>query len=265
VTRCAAERGRLSSGGRPVRDDVAMTGRARGTGGVARALVVAAVLAVPAVAVGCSSESQVSVASDAGEGTTAASRPSPSTSDPGSSAELPATSVPASTAPGTTVAATTQPGTGSKQDGDCVPPQQFRDIDADGWGVCFLPEGAVGAPDGETIVGVPGSFDVVQGGITATIGVSDCRGNGADGTVTITAELSYFGSSTIDRGSVNVQLIDVDGRRATVAALLVSPPPRTPVQLDFATDGADSPARAIGEVQACWLDRVQDVTFFTGL
>jgi hypothetical protein len=155
--------------------------------------------------------------------------------------------------------------TGSKQDGDCVPPQVFRDVDGDGWGVCFLPDDAVGAPAGETIVAVPGSLEIVQSGITVKIVVSDCRGNGADGTVSIAAELTYSGGSTIDRGSVNMQLLDTEGRRATVAALIVSPPLRTPVQLDFATAGTDSPARAIGDIQACWLDRVQDVTFFTGL
>jgi hypothetical protein len=126
-------------------------------------------------------------------------------------------------------------------------------------------DGSTGAPDGDTIVSLPGSVTIVQSGVNVTIDISECRGNGADGTATITAELSYFGGSALDRGSVNVQLLDTHGRRATVAALLVSVPPRTTVPLDFAADGTGSPARAIGEIEACWLDRVHDVSFFTAV
>lgn len=182
----------------------------------------------------CSSESQVSVPTRATVGVEAAPPTSTAATQP-ADASPPDESSPASTRPD-----------------DAAP----ADTDAGG---------SAGVPDGDTIVTFPGSVTIVQNGVNLTIDISACRGNGADGTATITAELSYFGGSAIDRGSVNVQLLDTHGRRATVAALLVSVPPRTTVPLDFAADGTGSPARAIGEIEACWLDRVHDVSFFTAV
>ena len=208
-----------------------------------------------ALIAGCSSERLVTVTPGDAEGAT-------------TSTELVTTTVDASaTAPPTTTAndtATTVRQTGSREPNDCVPPQQFRDIDGDGMGVCFRPDGAPQAPTGDHIVNVPGSTTVVDQSVNVTVDISNCRGNGGAGTITIEGELANFGD-TIDRGSINVHILDVDGVMATVAARVATVARGVSVPLDFGTTEQDSAARTIGEVQACWFDSIFDVTLFTAL
>ena len=208
-----------------------------------------------ALTVGCSSEHVVSVPPGDANGATATSQLATTTVDP-------STTAPSSSA----VAATesTEKRTGSREPNDCVPPQQFRDIDGDGLGVCFRPDGVPQAPTGDHIVNVPGSTNVVDQTVNATVDISRCRGNGAAGTITIEGELANFGN-TIDRGSIKVHMLDVDGLMATVAARVASVAGGVRVPLEFGTSEQDSAARTIGDVQACWFDSIFDVTFFTSL
>jgi hypothetical protein len=117
-------------------------------------------------------------------------------------------------------------------------------------------------PTGDTIIAVPGSVTIVRSGANATVEITDCGGNGAAGTITIDGAVTNIGE-TIDRGSVTVQMVDTTGAIATVVARLTSVGSGVRAPLDFETGKDDSPARAIGEVAACWFDSVSDVTFFT--
>jgi hypothetical protein len=233
-------------------DDVIMRRRPRDVQTRPFAVAVTPIVLFALIA-GCSSERLVTVAAGDESGSTNPTEPVVTTVDPTTIAS--STTVPSDTA--TTVAPT-----GSRGPNDCVPPQQFRDIDGDGMGVCFRPDGAPQAPTGDHIVNVPGSTNVVDQTVNATVDISSCRGNGVAGTITIEGELANFGD-TIDRGSINLHMLDVDGVMATVAARVASVAGGVSVPLDFGTLDQDSPARTLGEVQACWFDSISDVTFFT--